>query len=533
LRNLKIPLVICTLLLLQGCGFNFSRKTGQVYYIRPSGDDGNSGLGMEQAWRSIVKVNSVNFEPGDRILFEGGTSYPGTLSFGFEDSGTRKRRLILSSFGDSTAVIDGGDAGVLTADSCDYLTIRKLAFRGSGRKSGNRADGVFITRSNFVEIDSLEISGFQHSGLLLHICDDARVTHVYAHENGFAGIHVTGTTIWDTARYDNHRLYIGYCIAENNPGDPSVTDNHSGSGIIASSAEGGMIEYCEAFGNGWDMPWNGNGPVGIWIWDSKDFTIQHCVSHDNKSAPDAADGGGYDFDGGVSHSILQYCLSYDNQGPGVGLFEFGAAKPWHDNTVRYNISVDDGKNGQGSVAIWRGEAGGSIRNCEIYNNTFFNSNPDGPSLCVQNNWEGFNFRNNVFVYNGSFLMRGKKLKNERFETNCYWNLAGRTDFADCADLRAWAEKTGNETAKGRFTGIYADPLLKDVRREKPADPFLMNVKTLGGFIPGGNSPLVDAGLDLGKTPGFRTGIRDIAGSRIPQGKAFDIGAVERMETESP
>jgi hypothetical protein len=530
LRNSPISLVLSVLMIFQGCMSPLSRKTGHVYYVRPGGDDARSGTGMEQAWRTIERVNSADFDPGDGILFEGGAVYPGTLLFGPEDSGDRKNRLVVSSFGDSIAVIDGGDGSGLSADSCEYLTVRNLAFRGSGRKSGNRADGVFITRSPFFEADSLEIYGFQHSGLLIHICDDARITRIRAHDNGFAGIHVTGTTVWDTTRYDNHRLTISRCVAHDNPGDPSVTDNHSGSGIIASSVDGGIIEFCEAFGNGWDMPWNGNGPVGIWIWDSKDFIIQRCVSRDNKSAPDAADGGGFDFDGGVSHSTLQYCLSCRNQGPGVGLFEFGAAKPWHDNTVRYNISIDDGKNGQGSVAIWKGEAGGSIRNCEIYNNTFYNGNPDGPSLCVQNNWEGFVFRNNIFVYNGSFLMHGKKLKNERFENNCYWNLAGRPGFADCPDLKSWAEKTGNETAQGRFTGIYADPRLKNVRAALPASPLLLDEENLDGFMPDRDSPLVDAGLDLGITHGLEALSLDIAGNRIPRGKAFDIGAVERVES---
>jgi hypothetical protein len=512
---------------------NLSRKQGRVYYIRPGGNDGKSGLGLDQAWRTIPKVNTMSFKPGDRILFEGGFTYAGTLSFESDDSGTAENRLVVSTFGGKAAVIDGGLRGAFAADACDYLTIRKLVFRGAGRKDRNASDGIFITRSRFVEIDSVEIFGFQHSGLLLHICDDARITHVYAHDNGFAGIHATGTTVWETARYDNHRLAIAYCVAENNPGDPSVTDNHSGSGIIASSVDGGIIEYCEAFGNGWDMPWNGNGPVGIWIWDSNDFIIQHCVSHDNKSAPDAADGGGFDFDGGVSNSILQYCLSYSNQGPGVGLFEFGAAKPWQNNVVRYNISQDDGKNGQGSVAIWKGEAGGTIRNCEIYNNTFCNSNPEGPSLCIQNNWEGFNFRNNIFVYNGTFLMRGKKLKNERFENNCYWNLAGRADFMDCPSLEAWAEKTGNEMVQGRFTGIYANPRLIHMGKAELSPPLLLNGNSLDPYRPERDSPLVDAGMDLEKLYGLNPGDSDMAGNQIPQGKTFDIGAVERAESADP
>lgn len=509
-----------------GCGSFVGKKPGHIYYISPHGSDNNSGLSPQQAWQTVEKVNSLNFNPGDQVLFAGGFIYSGTLVFTSEDAGTTTNRLVISSFDGSYAVIDGGNRAALVADECDYLTVKNLVFKGTGRKQGNVAEGAYFTHSNFVEIDSMEIYGFQHSGIRVHICDNVKITHVYAHDNGFAGIHVTGTTIWDSTRYDNHNVTIGHCITENNPGDPTITDNHSGSGIIASSVERGVIEYCESFNNGWDMPWNGNGPVGIWTWDSRDFIIQYCISYDNKSAPDAADGGGFDLDGGVSHSIIQYCLSFNNQGPGIGLFEFGAGKVWHDNIVRYNISQDDGKNGQGSVAIWKGETGGTIRNCEIYNNTFYNSNPDGPSLCIQNNWEGFHFRNNVFVYNGSFLMQGNKLRDEKFENNCYWNLAGRPEFMHEADLQSWAIKTGNEMRQGRFIGIYADPLLLNMGRIRLTLPALLQSGECIDYSPLPNSPLIDTGLDLEHTCNLYPGEQDIFGHSIPRGKSFDIGAVE-------
>ena len=33
-------------------------------------------------------------------------------------------------------------------------------------------------------------------------------------------------------QFTNHRIYIGYCKAENNPGDPTELKNHSGNGIV-------------------------------------------------------------------------------------------------------------------------------------------------------------------------------------------------------------------------------------------------------------------------------------------------------------
>ncbi|RQW02220.1 hypothetical protein EH222_13970, partial [candidate division KSB1 bacterium] len=511
---LHLAVTLLLALWLPVCSSHASGQSGRVFFVQPAGDDKNSGLSPEQAWRTIDRVNAANFTPGDQILFSGGATYNGRLRFDAGDSATTSDRLVLSSSGDARAIIDGGNGSGLVAEDCHHLTIKNLVFRGSGRKAGNEADGVYITRCRQVEVDSIEVHGFQHAGVLVHICDSVRITHVYAHDNGFAGIHVTGTTIWDSSRYDNHHLYIGQCIAENNPGDPTVIDNHSGNGILASSTDRGLIEYCEAFNNGWDMPWHGNGPVGIWIWDSRNFIIQHCISHDNKSAPDAADGGGFDLDGGTSDSIIQYCLSFDNQGPGIGLFEFGAGKVWQNNVIRYNISQDDGKNGQGSLAIWKGEAGGAIRNCDIYNNTFYNSNQNGPNLCVQNNWQGFRFFNNVFVYNGPFLMAGNRLQDERFENNCYWNLSGNQEFLNHVNIRTWAEETGNEMRGGRFVGIYAEPRLYNSGGARLTFPLLLH-GPLTEYQPISASPLIDAGLNLEKMYGVNPGERDIRGTSIP------------------
>ena len=79
------------------------------------------------------------------------------------------------------------------------------------------------------------------------------------------------------------------------------------------------------------MPRIGNGPVGIWADEASNVTIQYCISHPINTAKGAKDGGGFDFDGGITNSIIQYCLSYENQGAGYGLFQYAGASPWHNN----------------------------------------------------------------------------------------------------------------------------------------------------------------------------------------------------------
>jgi hypothetical protein len=524
---LALPLI---LLIVTSC--TRVERTGvkiNAYYVSSAGNDANSGKSISQAWKSISRVNESKLAPGDFVLFEGGSSFSGTVELNRNDSGNAALPFTLSSYGDGFALIDGENNLALKAENCSYFTIKRLHFKGAGRKEGNQSDGVYITGCDHFQIDSSEVSGFQHCGISIFKCSDARITHVYAHDNGFAGIHVSGTTIWDKDKYDNTNIYIASCIAENNPGDLTVTDNHSGNGILASSVRGGIIEYCEAFNNGWDMPWHGNGPVGIWIWDCTDFVIQHCISHDNKTAAGAADGGGFDLDGGVSNSIIQFCLSYNNQGSGIGLFEFGAGKVWENNIIRYNISQNDGTNGTGSVNIWKGEAGGTIRNCEIYNNTFFNS--AGPNLCFMNNWTGFNFRNNIFVYKGSILVHGKKLKDEIFEHNAYWNLNGQSSFMGYQSLEKWAKSTGKEMMAGIFTGIYGDPLLQDPGSVKLTDPVQLNRQGLAAYLPVTGSPLIDAGLNIHELTASNPVEKDITGTAVPQGNACDIGALENNPNE--
>ena len=525
---MKRPIIPTTLLLLTCLWFATCTgpKVGSTYFISADGEDSNSGLTKGKAWQSIDRVNEQDFAPGDRIMFRGGDTFNGTISLSAEDSGTESSRLIVSSYGEGAAIISGQEAEGLKADICQFLTIETLEFSGMGRNSGNTADGVLIHQSDGIVIHDLEVYGFQHSGVHLHQCNDAVIKHVYTHENGFAGIHVSGTTIWDTAKYDNHNLYIGYCVAENNPGDPSVLNNHSGNGILASSVKGGTIEYCEAFNNGWDMLWTENGPVGIWIWDCTDFIIQHCISHHNRTNPVAADGGGFDLDGGVSNSLIQYCISHNNEGAGFGLYEFGAAKPWENNTIRYNISQDDGIINVGSLGIWKSENQGILRNCQIYNNTFYNSLKEGSSIWLYDNYPGFCFHNNIFVYNGALISEGKSPKDEVFLGNLYWNLEEDITFLGYGTLGEWATATGKEQYDDEFIGLFQDPMLKQAGSITVTDPAMINQESMSGYIPLPGSPLVERGLNLKTLLNLDVGERDLLGTAIPSKNNYDIGAIE-------
>jgi hypothetical protein len=500
------------LFLLTGCGSG--NATGRSYYISPSGSDDNEGS-LRYPWRTLERVNRMIFNHGDTILFESGAVFNGTFYLDSIDSGDEDGYVIISSYGPGRAVIDGGTREGIIINNAEYFKVGNLVVKGSGRKTGNLSDGILVQTSESFALDNLEVFGFQHSGVHINGSKNAKLNRISAHDNGFAGINVSGDHVNDPLLYDNEDLYIGHCKAFDNPGDPTVLKNHSGNGIVASSVDGGTIEYCEASGNGWDMPWTGNGPVGIWIWDCNRFTIQYCVSHENKTNPVAADGGGFDLDGGVSNSIIQYCLSWSNQGPGIGLFEFGASKKWENNVVRYNISRNDGVLNGASLSVWKGENGGSMQNCSVYNNTFYNDTARGVSLWITSSINGLTFTNNIFIYNGSFLGKGQKLPTESFTANCYWDLSAYRTLDGSGSFRKWTSSSG----------INSDPMLEDPRRTILPDPELLNEENLHGFMLQNGSPAAGKGIDPGSPFGFNnTGI-GITGSPVKHDSIFDIGAV--------
>lgn len=495
------------------------------YYVSEAGSDSAEGS-LSAPFRSIDKINTLQLNPGDSVLFKSGDTFLGTLILDSCDSGSPDNSVFIGHYGESKSTIDGAFSYGIFSRNAKHITLKGISVKGMGRKSGNLTDGAFFEKSENLVIQDCEFSGFQHSGLHVQQCRNLEITQVKAWENGFAGIKVSGSTMNDSLNYDNSEIYIAHCQTFNNPGDPTVLGNHSGSGILVYSASGGIIEHCTAYGNGWDMPWTGNGPVGIWIWDCTDFIVQYCLSHHNRTNPVGRDGGGFDFDGGVSNSVMQYNVSYSNDGPGYGLFEFGAAKPWQNNVIRYNISQNDGLTNGGSIGIWKDKKLGILRNCEIYNNTFYNDTLNGVLLYKDGSFPGIAFRNNIFVYSGNFIEPNSDVSKEVFIGNYYWNLKGNKRFAGYSDFHEWVNSTGKEKIQDSIAGLYVNPGLI-----QPGNLFINGTEEissafLSGYMLAPGSPLIGRGLDLKALFRIDPGPHDIAGKIPGSAKGFEPGALE-------
>jgi hypothetical protein len=528
---------------------------GNTYFISPDGNDANNGLSPATAWKTISRVNSFDFGPGDRILFEGGKTFSGTLMLQPEDGGTAATPLVINSYGVGKAIIDAAGMGSgLYARNVGGVEVRNLVVVNSGLPNidQNGIDFYMDQTTDYLEhvvLDGLEISGFGGRGIFLWTGEtdkgfkDVRITHCVAHDNGMAGIETMGNwdDNWQSSLFNHTNIYVAYCKAYANRGVATYTWNHSGSGIFVGGADGALIEYSEAYENG---SHNGNpyaGPIGIWMAEVKNGIIQFCESHHNQGGA-GPDGGGFDLDGGAQNCIIQYCYSHDNTGAGFALFEWGSLNPFTNNIIRYNISQNDGRaRGYAGLAFWGVDDNHKVKNCEVYNNTIYSSTTDvinGTPAAVKfigNSMEGVKVRNNVFyVADGVKMLDASSAFSTavaHFQNNTYYTAGGSSLFAyggsNFTTLNQWkAAAPGQEMSGAESLGITADPLFVNpggggiVRPSEGGD-----LASLTAYRLQFGSRMIDAAINL-KEKGLDIGSRDFFNNSLAAAAAYDIGANE-------
>lgn len=495
-----------------------------TFYVSLQGNDLNTGLSPEHSWQTINKINSVDFGPGDQILFKGGDTFNGTIVLNKDDYGTSDNKVQFGSYGTGRAIINAQTGSGLIAYDCDNISIKNLNFTGAGPLTGNTGNGITFSYCSDIIIDSVEVSGFQHSGLMINnIGENYQITNINAHDNGYAGIYLSGM---DKPLLSN--IYIGYCTADNNPGDPTVLNNHSGNGIFAYNASNLIIEYCKASNNGWNMPRTGNGPGGIWVAEVDSAIIQYCISHDNKTSIGGQDGLGFDLDGGTTNSIIQYCLSYNNWGAGYGIFQYNGATDWSNNTVRYCISENDGNtSAKGSVYFWNGSGNiNKFQGFEFYNNVVYNAN--GPALAFLDHKNlNFNFRNNIFISKESSVYNG--INGENFQGNCWYSLNGEFYLNSAIDFNTWAQTSNQEILNSQIVGMYANPRFINPGSSNLTNPLLL--ATVEDYKVEESSVVIDKGLDLELLFDIVPGTRDYFGNTLNPHQYFDMGIYQYLDKQ--
>jgi hypothetical protein len=109
-------------------------NNSNTYYVSPTGDDDHTGLSANEAWRTITKVNSTIFNPGDQILFERGGVWNEKLII--SSSGAPESPIVFGTYGDGEKpTIDGRNTlsqCVASDNQANYIAIDGLHFMNCG-----------------------------------------------------------------------------------------------------------------------------------------------------------------------------------------------------------------------------------------------------------------------------------------------------------------------------------------------------------------------------------------------------------------
>lgn len=408
------------------------------YYISPFGNDSNSGISHKYPWQSPDRVNAEQLLPGDSVLFQGNQTFKGNLtpSFADTDIDIADESITFSSYGDGRATIDAGIGAGFYAENIGDVRIINLNFVGAGTEQ-NINSGIWFVNTlpehkklKHLHIENVNISGFKFAGINIAaqpiedgLCgfSNVKITHATVHDNGDTGINCIGSWHPEETRYSHSDIYIAKCRVFRNLGIPGK-GSHSGNGIVLGQVDGATIEHCKVYDNGRHNDCDVGGPVGIWAWDSNRVLIQRNESHHNRTNS-KKDGGGFDLDGGVRNSIVQYNYSHDNDGAGYLMAQFEGAKAFHNNVIRYNLSENDGrKNSYAGVHLWSTGSNGGIRNTTIYQNTIISSksttgNPAAVD-CMTDGIHNIRFYGNTFKTDGhAACIRGEDNLGVVFEGN--------------------------------------------------------------------------------------------------------------------
>jgi hypothetical protein len=455
-----------------GCGTNQETSAGRTFYVDAArGHDGDPGTSPAKAWKTLERASEAVFEGGDRLLLRGGQRFRGTLTLDPSTVGSTSRadRLTIASYGKGRAKIapdprqDGitvsNVAGVRISDvnlvGRGYRVRHRnasKACRGNGFAASTKgksppgaagihfaASGIDGTLDQGITVDRVDVSGFC-DGIVVASADngsriaDVVVRAVRVHDNGDSGV-------WMYDQAEAHHSIEDVLVT-----DTRAYRNHRRGGIVLFGVDGGTVSHSLAWANASGAPWG----VGIWAFDANRIVFTHNEAFRNGSPSIDQDGDGFDFDRGVSNSVMTHNYSHENGGVG---FLVCSCQRWarfysmENITLRDNVSRNDGSSGQASLAVFGGEP---MTDIDIVSNRVESATGAGPLVWVS----GFHRKfSDVRLEDNTFVARdGKQLLKVDypelatdlvFARNAWRAIGGpvRVDWGErsFASLRAWRD----------------------------------------------------------------------------------------------
>ncbi len=471
--------IIFILAIFFGVLFFAKASSAATYYVDATGgNDTNSGISEATAWKTISKINSRSFSPGDFILFKRGETWRGQLS--------------VSSSGSAGSPITFGAYG--TGDKPKILGSLNLGSTGSWTQEGTN---LWYAAAP-IQIGNIIFNSESSLGAKVASKTD---------------LDVQGEFWWDDP---NDRVYL-YSIS--NPGSHytaiEAAQNIEASVIINSNKSYITIQdldlrYMARHGIKLDG-WSGNVDNIIIERNNISYIGGRYVSGTLR------DGNGIDIYDRASNVYIRYNTIDNAWDSGITFEGSQESFTWSNIYTYYNII----KNCEHGLEIGAVKSSTTWSGIYYYNNVVYNSgggwshnvrlDPYGDGMVIwglPSSMSNVKIENNLIsscIYN--ILKETSNWTGITLDYNLYYP-DGSTKFG----YNSWPmyQNAMNFTTWKTTTGKDAHSIA--------TDPLLVNASG-GDFHLQSASPTINAGINVGLTT-------DFDGTVVPQGSAPDIGAYE-------
>ncbi len=178
---------------------------GNTYYVSSSeGSDDNEGTSANQPWKTLQKVNSTTFSPGDTILFKRGDSWPESLIIPTSGAANGYITFAVYGQGERPVFAPRHTAEAIRIDAKSYVLVKGIHIKAEAHEKGIRiaGDAAYViinnclveghgsnTSTRGIEFSAISDGKYPTFPTIMH-CE---VFNFREGIGGYAGLHEGGT----------------------------------------------------------------------------------------------------------------------------------------------------------------------------------------------------------------------------------------------------------------------------------------------------------------------------------------------------
>tara|TARA_B110000008_G_scaffold95685_1_gene98203 strand:+ start:1940 stop:3583 length:1644 start_codon:yes stop_codon:yes gene_type:complete len=444
-----------------------SAISATYYFDSVNGSDLNQGISSEKPFRTLNKINEIDFNSGDSILLSNGSYFSGNIKL------IDKNDIHISNYNNQEKTYPiinskGHIAGVYIENSSN-ISVSNIQVTANG--------GGVIEEYENLSTNKITDKAIMRAGILVNVSkkkifkniliDNVIVSNVFFEDLGFKRDPSEVRTSMGTQAYgfgirffnssqsgSIEDIIVSNCFIENvghtgikmtsSIGNRFKNIEVSNNRLLRTggpSIQFSRVEDLHVYGN--EVKFSGSPDdtrkwgrgSGLWTWGSSNVLIE---KNSFMYANGPADSAGVHIDFNCDNVIIQHNLSVGNAG---GFIEILGNN--YNCSYRYNISVNDGHRIKGqnnafqegktfwlSGFIGRGRERNGPFNSYIYNNTIYVKEDIISKIAVDKASNGVLVANNIFHIEGDseFVLGdqyrpdkggGNKIKNVFFENNLF------------------------------------------------------------------------------------------------------------------